>query len=617
MQAVYLDACAKCSANVSDKRDLKTIKSRVKKEGLSFLTITLPRFCRDFEQALARGGIDSTLFLNFKKSGVYPAFLQGILSRLFDRETGRLSHEAESPTYVEAVRQICLLFKKVELQCTPERERAALDNYVDVELLNESFQLREDYRSIFRSVSSVLWYNMLAGLQPSTFVPRHGPGATAEGIRGNAKYSWQYWYDRLEHYFPLLGNGYSDSAALEEEFEKVTFVPESEELPVKVTLVPKTLKTPRVIAIEPVCMQYAQQAVSDALVRTIETYWLTRGHVNFTDQSINQNLALTSSKDGRFGTIDLSDASDRVLLDLASLLFAEVPDLWDLILACRSKAAILPDGRLVSPLAKFASMGSALCFPVESMVFYTICVVARLRKHNLPIDPTNIYNVSRDIYVYGDDIVIPVDDADTITDHLHEYHCKVNSSKSFWTGMFRESCGTDAYAGENVTPTYLRHMPPCDRRQARELLSWVSTANQFYLKGYWRTASLMFCTCEKILGSLPYVSPESSGLGRISYLGYRSAERWNDRLQRLEVRCWVPSLVYRCDSIDGYSALQKCLLSLERRTNNIVGYPEYEAGTSDVLGRRLVSPTPVDKAHLRRTARRGAVTLKLRWVSAT
>jgi hypothetical protein len=581
---------------------LKTIQARVKDEGLSFLTIVLPAFCKDFERSLMLGMIPQTLFAGFRKVGVIPSFLRGILRNIFDTETGRLLNEV-SPTYIEAVRQICLLFKKVELPCTPQREAKALQNFVDVELLNQHFQLHADSREAFRSVSAVLWDNMVVGLQPSTFIPKHGPGATAEGIRGNSKYVWRFWYERLEPYFPFLGFSLSLESYSEKEFEQVTFVPEQEELPVKVTLVPKTLKTPRVIAIEPVCMQYAQQAVQLALVRELERYWLTSGHVNFRDQSVNQNLALTSSQTGQFGTIDLSDASDRVLNDLASYMFEGNPDLWGAIQACRSRAAILPDGRLVSPLFKFASMGSALCFPVESMVFYTICVIARLRKHNLPITQTNIFNVSRGIFVYGDDLIVPTEDADAVLDCLQEYHCKVNSSKTFCSGMFRESCGTDAWNGEDVTPTYLRFMPPENRRQARQLISWISTANSFYLRGYWRAASLMFCTCERILGSLPYVSPDSQALGRISYLGYRTAERWNDRYHRFEVKAWSPKPVYRSDSIDGYSALQKCLLMLEHHLGSSLDDLEVQPASFD--GRRQPLPRAVDPDHLSRIALRG------------
>jgi hypothetical protein len=600
VQAVYLDACAKCIADVSDLRDIETIESRVEEEGLSFLTITLPEFCKIFERSLQLGYFDPAGFRYFhRKRGGIPEFLRGILGQIFDIETGRLKDEVYPPN-IEAVRQICLLFKKLEVPCTPEREAKALDNFVEVEQLNERFQLREDDRESFSRVSSVLWHNMLADIQPDMFVPRHGPGATAEGVRGNSKYLWQRWYERLEPYFPFFPMCYSYSAFGEGVFEKVTFVPEEEEDPVRVTLVPKTLKAPRVIAIEPVCMQYAQQAVQSVLVKRIERYWLTRGHVNFTDQTVNQNLALTSSKTGRYATIDLSDASDRVLLDVAALVFESNPILWDSIQACRSRAAILPDGRLVSPLRKFASMGSALCFPVEAMVFYTICVIALLDNRNLPYISKYIYDVTRDIFVYGDDLIVPADEAIAVLDYLQKYHCKVNTSKTFVTGKFRESCGVDAYDGEEVTPTYLRHMPPQNRQQAPELVSWVATANNFYRKGYWRAASLMFCTCERLLGELPYVSPTSPGLGRVSLLGYRSIGRWNGSNHVFEEKAWTPVTVYSSDNIDGYPALQKCLLSLEKRQTNLVGQLE-----------------DIDKRHLERTALRGAIALQRRWVPAT
>lgn len=98
-ERVYHDATAKCIADVSDLRDLETMRSRVKDEGISFLTITLPNFCRDFERSLANGFIDSKDFANFKKvkSRSIPAFLQGMVSQIFDRETGRIRNDESNP----------------------------------------------------------------------------------------------------------------------------------------------------------------------------------------------------------------------------------------------------------------------------------------------------------------------------------------------------------------------------------------------------------------------------------------------------------------------------------------------------------------------------------------
>jgi hypothetical protein len=489
-----------------------------------------------------------------------------------------------------------------------------------IEQTFDDFQLQNEDIADFKAVSSVLWPPLISSCELFELVPKHGPGATAEGISGNQKYRWQYWYDRLEPYFPLLGAGYPMGAGPEsEELEMVSIVSMGQELPVKVTPVPKTLKGPRIIAIEPCCMQFAQQGIRNWLYAKIESHWMTKGHVNFRDQSINQELALDASSTGQFATIDLSDASDRVPRELALEMFSSHPDLQAAVDACRSDSAVLPDGRIVSPLRKFASMGSALCFPVEAMYFYTICVVALLKEQNLPATPRNVYNVSRGVYVYGDDIIVPSTNATTVLDHLQKYNCKVNSNKTFTSGSFRESCGIDAYAGVSVTPTYLRHMRPENRRQSREIVSWVATSNLFYKRGYWRTTSFMRKCIDKLVGRLPYVSDTSPALGYTSYLGYRSANRWNDNLQRLEIKAYVPSPVFRTGILSGYSALAKSLTDLgsydeSRRTvdpreGSYAHWSRWYDGSSH-------GPSyPKDPMHLERYARHGAVALKRRWTA--
>lgn len=601
MEAIYIDASMKCTADVFDLRDLETIRSRVEHEGMSFLTIILPQFAKDFERSLQLGYIDSTLFRNFRKNGSIPAFLQGMISQLFDRKTGRIydvednsSVASEQIVLVESIRQICLAFKKIEIPCSPEREAAAFASYIAIEQSFSEFQLQATDHEKFTQVSRVLWTPIVGSIDLANCEPRHGPGATSERRSGNQKYGWSEWADRLEPYFPLLGSGYPIGLPPEsEELKIVSILSMESERPVRVVSVPKTLKTPRIIAIEPCCMQFAQQGLRRLIYTAIEGHRFTRGHVNFRDQSINQAHALSSSADGQLATIDLSDASDRVPRSLALEMFDCHPDFRDAIDACRSDSAELPSGQIIKPLAKFASMGSALCFPIEAMYFYTICIVALLELQNLPVTPDNIFYVSRDVYVYGDDIIVPATYAVSVLEYLQKYNCKVNVNKTFWTGKFRESCGVDAYRGAPVTPVYIRSMRPKDRHKSADLISWTSTANLFYLKGYWRTASLMRNCIERILGPLPYVSEDSSALGHISYLGLRSFERWNKKLQRLEIRGWVPSPVYRTDKLEGYAALSKSLLGLMDRKDPW---------------------DPTDSSSLERSALHGAVTLKRRWV---
>jgi len=587
---ILMDVSNKCTADTFDPRDLITVRSRLEHEGLSFLTITLPSLGRDFERSLAEGGISPNLFRSFKKRGRIPAFLQGIFGCVFDRTTGRLLHDP-SIEAIEGIRQVAYTFKKLLVDCAHSRVQETIDGYVQCEQELKEPLDPEDIAD-FLAVSRALWSTHFSVDMLDTGRPKHGPGATCERISGNQKFNHRTWHERLEPYFPLLDVAFSVNAALEEEFEAVTFVSEEQESPVRVITVPKTLKGPRVIAIEPVCMQYTQQMLSREIVRSLQTHPLTGGQINFSDQSVNGNLAMTSSQTEGFATLDLSSASDRVPYSLAIRMFDSCPEFRDAISACRSKRAKLPDGRILD-LEKFASMGSALCFPVESMYFYTICTLALLKKHELPVTKRNLYKVASSVFVYGDDIIVPTDAAVVVMSYLAKFYCKVNTDKSFWTGKFRESCGVDAYDGELVTPTYLRTVPPHDKRSSRELVSWVATSNLFHKRGYWRTAHYLKTKVEKILGSLPVISETSPAMGLVSFMGYPDYRR-RGRYQRPEVRAWVPRPIYRSDRLTGYGALTKCLLSLESRSNE----------------------TFTMKDHLSRTARSGVVTLKRQWAPA-
>jgi len=623
---IYIDATSKCIADVSDLRDLKTIRARVKDEGLSFLTITLPRFCQDFERSLALGYIDPTLFRSFRKNGSIPALLQGMTGLIFDRETGRIKNEdstSDTPTLVGSIRQICLAFKKVRVDCSPLRVNKALENFISIERELEVFDLPVLEREKFISVSNLLYSRAIRNISPDSYEVRHGPGRTADGFSGNSKYQWQFWNERLEPYFPIIGCAYPIGISLHldsKEFHNVNVLPVGQEEPVKVVTVPKTLKAPRIIALEPCCMQYAQHGIQAILQRKLESSRFTKGHINFSDQSVNQKLAMISSYDGLLATIDLSDASDRVPRDLALEMFRSNPDLRDSIDACRSTKAKMPNGDIISPLRKFASMGSALCFPIEAMYFYAICVMALLEFNDLPVTPRNVFRVSRKVYVYGDDIIVPTDAAMTVLEHLRKYNCKVNASKTFVSGSFRESCGVDAFRGESVTPTYLRWMLPKNRQESAPIISYVAAANSFYLKGYWQTAQFLFNKLERIVGSIPYGSDLMGGLHRISYLGYRSVERWNYNLHRFEVRTLVPGPVRRTDVLEGYGALVKSLQNLEDTDPFEDDFSDLELALNisflklDDLKNRPVSR---DALHLERSAQHHAVALKRGWVPAS
>ncbi len=616
MEAIYLDACHQCCTEVSF-RDLDTIRSRVRGQGISFLTITLPNFCRDFEKSLDQGFIDSNCFRFFRKQRSIPAFLQGLISQVFDQETGRINDDPFyiTPIYpqtvVASIRQVCLAFKKIELACTPARTHKALGGFIEIERSFSQFQVSEDAIKKFSLVSSVLWDNLLHDLRVSDLVPRHGPGATADHISGNSKYVWRVWHNRLEPFFPLVDSAYPLSIAGQydssEELQSV--VCSDEEQPVRVTPVPKTLKGPRIIAIEPCCMQFAQQGIRRVLYDKIESYWLTRGHINFRDQSFNQSRAMSSSVDNQLATIDLSDASDRVPHDLARIMFQSNPDLLDSIEACRSTHAKLPDGTVIGPLRKFASMGSALCFPIEAMYFYTICVMALLSDNGLPVSQKSATLVSSDIHVYGDDLIVPVHNVHAVFDHLNLYNCKVNTNKTFYRGSFRESCGVDAFLGTDVTPVYIGAIRPVDRKQSHDIISLIENARAFSSRGYTRISELMFSWAEEVIGPLPLTRDDSPVIGRNLISNYFPPKRWNSFYQRFEVKCWTSEPVYRTDPLDGYAALMKSLSLLS--TKPVVSRDWWIIPISDD------DFSSFDPLHLERSSLHGAVSLKRRWVPLT
>nr|UJQ85397.1 MAG: hypothetical protein 3 [Leviviridae sp.] len=373
---------------------------------------------------------------------------------------------------------------------------------------------------------------------PYALVPRHGPGATADGLRGNAKFDVSSWPERLERVFPY-GDYALPSWRFYDQLDRVQFLEPGAEVPVKVTPVPKTDKTPRIIAEEPTAVQYAQQALCHEIIDGLEhgaelppsnggkDSALGRFFVGFEDQESNRILALEGSLYGEVATLDLSEASDRVLNEHVLLLFERFPRLSEAIQATRSTKARVP-GHGVIPLSKFSSMGSALCFPVEAMVFTTIVLMAISYERSTPMDRAFIYSMRGQVRVYGDDIIVPVDCVHRVIQFLEAYGLKVNRDKSFWNGKFRESCGGDFYDGEWVTPIRLRQELPRSLADVKGVVGLVAYRNLLYWGGYWKTASYLDEKLNRLLkGRWPIVERTAAGLGRESVLSYES--QWIDQ----------------------------------------------------------------------------------------
>jgi len=607
-EKVAIELATRCGTK-HQPADIKTISRRSKHEGQSFLMITLPNLGKDFERSLDQGYWTPS-HSSFHLNGRLPRFLGGFVELVFDRATGVLL-DTPSVDAIHAVRQLTLMFGKTHLPCSNARRDEAMRTYIECE---KDVQLADVRRSpidlaAFRRVSSLLFDSTFTKIDRDIYegkaVPKHGPGATADRLRGNAKYLQSTWTARLDKEFPVLEFLFP-SPSYYDELNEIDILEPEAEIPVRVISVPKTLKTPRIIGIEPTAMQYAQQSLLPIMLDGLKGNHILNSFLGFDDQEPNQLMAQRGSLYGDLATLDLSEASDRVSNQLVRELFRNHPHLRNAVDACRSTRADVP-GHGVHCLSKFASMGSALCFPIEAMIFLVMVFVGIEKASNTPLDRRSIKKYCGAVRIYGDDIIVPVDCVESVVTSLHLFGAKVGMHKSFWTGRFRESCGKEYYAGHDVSIVKVRQNFPTRRRDVTEIISLVSLRNQLYFAGFWNTCGWLDDSIRKLLKYFPVVEPTSSVLGRHSFLPYQG-ERNDAFLHSPRVRGYRVSAITSSDMLDGYGALLKYFLKH--------GLTDQEHNPVDPKGPSwfdILFPESADRDHLTRSVRDQAVRISLGW----
>jgi hypothetical protein len=616
------ESATQCCTSATD--DINTVIRRTEYEGLSFLTITLPDLGKATQKWLDQGqvGINPSFY---RGRGRLPLFLGGFFSRVFDRSSGTLLDEPCIDSII-AIRQLTLMFGKISFPCTPARERKAIQNYIECEqdVRQSDMGFSQEDLTEFQQMSDLLFREVFTQMDRDIYygelLPKHGPGSTADGFSSNGKYQMRTWTRRLEEVFPsyeyLIPNPHFVG-----ELDQVNILEPDAEMPVKVISVPKTLKAPRIIAMEPACMQYTQQALLRCLLSSLGRDELLSGLIGFDDQSPNQRLARQGSLDQRTATLDLSDASDRVSNQLVRLMVSRWPNLSKAIDATRSRRADVPDHGVLR-LAKYASMGSALCFPIEAMVFTTLIFIGIQRSLNVTMARKDISLFRDSVRVYGDDLIVPVDHVLSVVQALEHFGARVGLDKSFWTGKFRESCGKEYFNGTDVSLVRVRQALPYTTADATEVIATVALRNQLYEHGYWQTVSWLDSLLTKILRYFPKVEPTSSVLGRVSFLGYQP-ERMHPFLHSPLVRGYTVQAKAPSDVLDGTGALLKCLLRLESGSlirgveSHLDLVPCYRSGLAREGGPSpSVLPTMgQDEKHLERSGRPKRVSIKLGWRS--
>lgn len=589
------------------ERDASRLLSLVDTRGLSWLMIDLPESGKHFDKCLSNGRLTPSGvagFRPYRRSGVIPRLFKGLYRRVFD-DVGVLRADVDV-TAIRHIRQLHYAAKKVKVACNDSRtwehvrEFFTTDQEVRLPTLNwDEDELRiDDIRNLHIGDSDILspaplldhhriggdgrsescpqiGYDLADAVQrtadivvaaigrfdPFDWRTKHGPGAVADQRHTQFKYDFPSWPAKLERVFPLAAFGFSNYgiwATFSGSQESHILFSENEP-PSKLISVPKTLKGPRLIASEPVSHQWCQQAILDFLTTRLASTPI-QSSVRFRDQTKNQELARRASHTQSHATIDLSSASDRLSCWLVERIFRRSPSLVEAFHASRTRWVANTIDRK-SPqfhkLRKFACMGSACTFPVQSYVFAILAISSVLYVRKLKPTIANLRAISQEVQVFGDDIIVPIDSWEVLQGLLGGLGLKVNHNKSFGSGKFRESCGLDAYDGHDVSPTYLSTYPDVSRPES--ITSSVDIHNNYAMRGYWGVCRYVKSAVHRLrrfaIANVPMGSG-AFGWYDHEWVGNSHLQRrWNPNLHRVEYLVHSPRGKFTREPVERDSTL--------------------------------------------------------------
>jgi hypothetical protein len=519
------------------------IQERLCNEGFSFLTKTLPKLGKVLDKALVLGTFPDAcqeLRLRAMPGSVLPELFGELFVNVFCSD-GRIKPSPCAQS-VRALRQLTYLFYKYELPYTVDQELEVISQFEKTEddLTTSDADLREIGEEL-RNMSPasarenftllgiirearVLLSKVFSRFDPTDIVPCHGPGTVSTKERLWTKYEWTNISSRITDKYPWDAYFCASQSAVCDQYRDLLKVTDKESS-ARVILVPKDSRGPRLISCEPVDFQWIQGGLRKAIVDHVERHYLTRGKVNFTNQEPNRDAALKGSIDGRTVTLDLKEASDRVSLELVRLLFP--PHICEYLEACRSLSTVLPDGRTLV-LRKFAPMGSSLCFPVMALTIWALLAAAAPHAE-----------VREDLLVYGDDVIVPTGYSRDAIEILEAVGLQVNHDKSCLSGLFRESCGLDAFNGVDVTPVRFRTVWT-ESQSPDVYCSWIAYANSCYERHYGSLYDSIVKALHRVYGAIPSADMRLAcpSLREVAQEWLPRKSRTNRNLQKREWKVW-------------------------------------------------------------------------------
>lgn len=465
-------------------KDLTTLLERVESEGASFAKVTLPQLGKALDQGLVSGHFACPANFRLKGTTRLPTFMFSLFREVFHEEDGAVRHSG-CENSIQFLRQFLLFDSKLFTEPTRQRKEQAVDEFADRMRALRKVRIDKTHPVLLRAQK--LLSVALAGLDLSDIVPGHGPGAVAEKLDRFARWEFNSWPAKAERYYPYHMYGASSLRAI---LERGIGIPLTKVSVTRCCLVPKDFKGPRLISAESTVTQYLQQGQMKAIMGYIARNPLLRASIKLNDQTFNQKAAQEAHSLGQ-ATLDLSNASDTVSVPLVWFLLAGVPRLRRYLMATRSDYLRYED-RLIR-IPAFAPMGSATCFPVETLVFWALAMasVELTSLHPRTNKRTGSYrSIARSVQVFGDDIILPSSALDTLVGTLLSVGCQPNMSKTCWKTPFRESCGSEWWYGKDVSLIRNRSVQ-YERLNRHDYPNVVDLQKKFFLRGYYGTAELL------------------------------------------------------------------------------------------------------------------------------
>lgn len=436
------------------------------------------------------------------------------------------------------------------------------------------------------------------------FCPHHGDGSTFERAKSKPEKHLCTAYPVDKYKFLKYELEYDFKGMLQNPFYTLNgqpYVTWSQDCH-RGGIVPKSYKTGRFVSLETVTNQFLYEGLGKAvqllLLKDYKAGWLDemhcdlRRHYYVRSEHENRNLAARGSVDGDYVTIDLSSASDTVWRDLSKLVLngsaietlfrnlrtdyikLDYQNIYPELYGRKHIGIMSPDSRRAEKKSisiyeqlSYAPMGSADCFPHETIVFAAIVEYALRRLKSLKGAAWVLNPKYAIFWVYGDDIVCHRVVAGLVIEILQSLGMSPNMSKTFLSPpndgngwhCFRESCGGEYLDGTDVTPVrisrkfagfprkgsaeyYQRFRIPEYGDSSSQIAQLYSMANELFEYDCARLVIVQYLL-HRFRFPVYFDETGESGIRSLAPTNAHLRKRWNEDLQRWESQTFRVKLI--------------------------------------------------------------------------